>query len=214
MFASFSKLQTDKSSKSSTGMLVKPIHLIAPLPGARLWWFPHLQSSAQCRSLGLDSPGRASTVLWAEPRQPQPQGWFPSVLSVSHLFFGLAFHLRHLSQTPSLAGFLHITAVLKLPFSSCTLQGWDHRPSLVSGLYKVTLNDTDAWKASALGDFEALEISKGCFKLTYSCCSLINGCCPMMVAGEKPKLFCGGSHCSTYSTFSCGWGNGKWIMRS
>lgn len=127
MFGSFSKLQTHKSSESSTGMFVRPIHLIAPLPGARLSCFPYLQSSvpdprgwilqaeqAQCSERG---PGSTQQLCQSAP---QPQGCFPSVLSVSHVSFWLAFHPRHLSPTSYLAGFLHITAVLK--------QGWitDH----------------------------------------------------------------------------------------
>lgn len=49
----------------------------------------------------------------------------------------------------------------------------DHRPSLVSVLYKVILNDTDALKLVHLEILRPLEISKGYFEpiklcLTYS----------------------------------------------
>lgn len=41
--------------------------------------------------------------------------------------------------------------------------------------------------------------------LTYSCCSLPNDCCLMVVAEEKPKLFCGGSLCCIYSAWLGQW---------
>lgn len=165
MFGSFSELQTHKSSKSSTGMFVKPIHLIAPLPGARLSWFPYLQGSAQCRYVGLDSPGRASTVLWTEPRQhtalcqsaPSPRAGF-HLCSVCHTFsFGCHFIWGIYHKPLTWLGFCTSLLCSSSPFFQLHTAGMDHRPSLVSVLYKVILNDRDALKASALGDFEAFE---------------------------------------------------------
>lgn len=159
MFGSFSNLQTHKSSKSSTGMFVRPIHLIAPLPGARLSCFPYLQSSvpdpwgwilqaeqAQCSERG---PGSSASQL------PSPRAAFHLCL-VCHTFsFGWHFIWGICHQPLTWLGFCTSLLCSSSLFFQMHTAGMDHRPSLVYVLWKVILNDTDALKARALGDFEA-----------------------------------------------------------
>lgn len=137
MFASFSKLQTHKSSESSTGMFVRPIHLTAPLPGARLSWFPYLQSSAQCqiRGVGFSRQSKHSALNRAQAAHSSSASQLPAPGLVSicaqcvtrFLLVGISSEAFITNPLPGWV-FAHRCCAQAPHFSSCTLQGWitDH----------------------------------------------------------------------------------------
>lgn len=146
---------------------------------------PTKLSSVQICGVGLSRHSKHSALSRAQAAHSSSASQLPapglvSICAQCATRFLLAGISSEAFITNPLPGwvFAHHCCAQAPHFSSCIL---DHRPSLVYVLYKVILNDTDAFKLVHLEILRPLEISKGCFEpfklyLTYSCCSLTNGC--------------------------------------